>query len=65
MLKKIMSGGQTGVDRAALDVGIELANQLRIIVGGLSKTLVFGSPGILVVSSYKYFENQLFTGLDT
>jgi hypothetical protein len=33
-LRLILSGGQTGVDRAALDVGLALAAQLGIEVGG-------------------------------
>jgi len=34
MLQKIVSGGQTGVDRAALDIAIALSNELGISVGG-------------------------------
>jgi len=34
MLKRIVSGGQTGVDRAALDVAMALSNELGISVGG-------------------------------
>ncbi len=34
MLKKIISGGQTGVDRAALDVGLAMGKSLGITVGG-------------------------------
>jgi len=29
--EKIISGGQTGVDRAALDVALELRNFLRVL----------------------------------
>ncbi|MFY9224679.1 MAG: putative molybdenum carrier protein [Blastocatellia bacterium] len=34
MLKRIVSGGQTGVDRAALDVAMALSNELGISAGG-------------------------------
>lgn len=34
MLKRIVSGGQTGVDRAALDIAMALSNELGISVGG-------------------------------
>lgn len=34
MLKKIISGGQTGVDRAALDAGLTVGKSLGITIGG-------------------------------
>ena len=34
MIKKIISGGQTGTDRAALDAALLLASQLGITIGG-------------------------------
>ncbi len=43
MLKKIVSGGQTGVDRAALDVGLKLG----LIIGGYCPKGRIAEDGII------------------
>ena len=47
MLQKIVSGGQTGVDRAALDVAIALSNELGISVGGYCPKGRIAEDGII------------------
>ena len=47
MLQKIISGGQTGVDRAALDIAIALSNELGISVGGYCPKGRIAEDGII------------------
>lgn len=47
MLKRIVSGGQTGVDRAALDVAMALSNELGINVGGYCPKGRIAEDGII------------------
>lgn len=47
MLKKIVSGGQTGVDRAALDVALSLSSELGIIPGGYCPKGRIAEDGII------------------
>ena len=47
MLQKIVSGGQTGVDRAALDIAMALSNELGISVGGYCPKGRIAEDGII------------------
>ena len=47
MLKRIVSGGQTGVDRAALDVAMALSDELGISVGGYCPKNRIAEDGVI------------------